>query len=44
MPTLGFRIVEITAGTWFSFEVNHDGVFLFLCPFEIALLWPGVEA
>lgn len=44
MPKLCFRIVEITAGVLLSFEINHEGAFLFLCPFEIALLWPGVEA
>lgn len=43
MPSLHFRIVEITAGSYFSFEVNHEGVFLFACPFEVALIWPWVE-
>lgn len=43
MPSLHFRLVEITAGSLFSFEVNRDGVFLFVCPFELALIWPWTE-
>lgn len=43
MPTLNFRVVEITAGCLFSFEINHEGMFLFICPFELALLWPWTK-
>lgn len=43
MPTLNFRIVEITAGSLFSFEINHEGMFLFIYPFELALLWPWTK-
>lgn len=43
MPSLHFRLVEITAGSLFSFEVNREGVFLFVYPFELALIWPWTE-
>ena len=44
MPTLHLRTVPITCGTWFSFEINHEGIFLFVCPVELALLWPWTKA
>lgn len=44
MPKIRLRIVEITAGQWFSFEIGHEGIFLFITPLELAFLWPGVEA
>lgn len=40
MPTFGFRLVEITGSTLFSFLVNSEGIFLFITPFELAILWP----
>lgn len=43
MPTLHFRLVENTAGSLLSFEVNKEGAFLFICPFELALIWPWTE-
>ena len=27
----------------FSFSIDHDGVFLFLKPVQLALLWPWVK-
>ncbi len=38
-----FRIVEITDGSWVSFNINREGIFLFLSPFELAFLWPWGE-
>jgi hypothetical protein len=35
-----FRIVETTGVSLFSFSVTQEGVFLFLVPFELALIWP----
>ena len=35
-----FRIVENTGISLFSFEINTEGVFVFICPFELALIWP----
>ena len=40
---LNLRIVEITAGSLLSFEINKEGVFLFLCPLELALIWPWTK-
>jgi hypothetical protein len=40
---LNLRIVEITAGSLLSFEINKEGVFLFLYPIELALIWPWVK-
>jgi len=28
----------------FSFLINHEGIFLFIKPVQVALLWPWVEA
>ena len=44
MPKLHLRIVEITAGAWFSFQIGEEGIFLFITPIELALTWPGVDA
>ena len=43
MPYINLRTVETTCGSWFSFEVNREGIFLFACPFELAALWPWTE-
>lgn len=43
MFPIQLRIVEIAAGTILSFEVNKEGIFLFVFPFELALLWPWVR-
>lgn len=44
MPSLHLRQVAATACVWFSFQVDREGIFLFVCPFELALLWPGTQA
>lgn len=43
MPYINLRTVETTCGSWFSFEVNREGIFFFVCPFELAVLWPWTE-
>lgn len=43
MPTVNLRIVEITAGCLFSFQVDNEGVFLFVYPLELALIWPWTK-
>jgi hypothetical protein len=40
---INLRIVEITAGSLFSILVNTEGVFLFVYPLELALLWPWTK-
>ena len=40
---INFRIVEITAGSLISFEINKEGVFLFITPLELAILWPWTK-
>nr|WP_181716084.1 MULTISPECIES: hypothetical protein [Bacteria] len=40
---INLRIVEITAGSLLSFEINKEGVFLFINPLELALIWPWVK-
>ena len=44
MFPLQFRFVPINAGTFFSFQIDNEGIFIFLAPFELALLWPWVKA
>lgn len=44
MFPLQFRIVEINEGTLLSFSVDKEGIFLFIDPFEIAIVWPWVRA
>lgn len=44
MPKFDFYVVEHTAGSYFSFEISSEGIFLFLCPLQLALLWPGVQS
>ena len=43
MFPLKLRIVEITGISLFSFEINKEGVFLFIVPFELALIWPWTK-
>lgn len=43
MPTLHFRFIPNDASAA-SFHVDHEGIFLYVWPFELALLWPGVQA
>lgn len=44
MPTLHFRIITNVDCNAASLHVDHEGLFLFIWPFELALLWPGVES
>lgn len=46
MPSLHFRFLPTPAdeGSVVSFHVDHEGAFLWVWPFEIALLWPGVQS
>lgn len=43
-PSLYVRTLWASGGAWVSLEINHEGIFLFIAPVELALLWPGVEA
>jgi len=40
---INLRIVETTAGSLLSLEINKEGVFLFITPLELALLWPWTK-
>ncbi len=44
MPTLHFRLLTSPDASALEFSINHEGMFLFVWPFELALLWPGVKA
>lgn len=43
MPSLHLRFLPNSPAA-FSIEINGEGCFLFLWPFELALLWPGVQS
>jgi hypothetical protein len=43
MPTIHFRVL-LNDPSAFSFQVDQEGVFLFVWPFELALLRPGVQS
>jgi hypothetical protein len=43
MPKVEFRTLFRDACA-VSFLINNEGVFLFVWPFELALLWSGAEA
>ncbi|WPC68332.1 hypothetical protein SBP18_07455 [Rhodoferax ferrireducens] len=43
MPTFDFFVVEQTANSYFSFEINSEGIFLFVYPLQLALLWPWIK-
>ena len=40
---LDFYVVGPDCKSLFSFEVNNEGVFLFVAPIQFALLWPWVK-
>jgi hypothetical protein len=46
MPTLHFRFRPnpTDEGGVVSFHVDKEGAFLWVWPFELALLWPGVQS
>lgn len=44
MPTLHLRFITNDDGGVVSFHVDHEGVFMWVWPFELALLRPGVQS
>ena len=44
MFPLQLRFIPISAGSWASLQIGNDGIFLFVRPFELALVWPWVKA
>jgi hypothetical protein len=45
MPSLHFRFVANCDGTSVvSLTWGEEGIFLYVWPFELALLWPGVQS
>lgn len=40
---LDFWLVGPGCKSFFSFEVSNEGIFLFLNPLQLALLWPWVK-
>lgn len=44
LPSLHLRFITNDAGPVASIHADHEGVFLWVWPFELALLWPGVQA
>jgi hypothetical protein len=46
MPTLHFRFIPTndTGASVVSIHADKEGVFLWVWPFELALLWPGVQS
>lgn len=46
MPSLHFRFIPKCdgGGGVISFHVDKEGAFLWVWPFELALLWPGVQS
>lgn len=46
MPSLHFRFIPRDDGSSspVSIHMDKEGLFLWLWPFELALLWPGVQS
>lgn len=45
LPSLHFRFVANCDGSnVVSLHKDHEGIFLYVWPFELALLWPGVQS
>lgn len=46
MPSLHLRFIPNNDGgcSVVSFHVDREGMFLWVWPFELALLWPGVQS
>ena len=46
MPSLHFRFIPKDDGvnSPISIQIDKEGLFLWLWPFELALLWPGVQS
>lgn len=43
MPQFDLYVVDAGCKSFFSFEVNNEGVFLFITPLQLAMLWPWVK-
>ena len=43
MPTFDFYFSKQPATTYFSFDIGHEGIFVFIYPLQLAMLWPGVK-
>jgi len=43
MPTFDFYIVEHPGKELFSFQIGTEGIFLFIYPLQLALLWPWTK-
>jgi hypothetical protein len=44
MPSLHFRFLPQSPGAFSIHMDKMEGIFLYLWPFELALLWPGVQS
>lgn len=44
MPSLHFRFIPRNPEGVVSFHHDNEGIFLWVWPFELALLWPGVQS
>lgn len=44
MPSLHLRFIVNSDGGVISFHIDKEGIFLWVWPFELALLWPGVQS
>lgn len=43
LPALVVRLVPLPGTSWFSIELNREGLFFFLRPVEVALVFPWVK-
>jgi hypothetical protein len=43
MPTFDFYFVDGECPSFFSFEIGKEGIFLFISPLQLALLWPWTK-
>ena len=43
MPSLHLRFITSDQCGTVSFHYDKEGIFLFVWPFEVALIWPGVQ-
>jgi hypothetical protein len=44
MPSLHLRFIPQSPGAFSIHMDKKEGIFLYLWPFEVALLWPGVQS
>lgn len=43
LPTFDCYIVKHPGFSLVSFEINGEGIFLFITPLQLALLWPWTK-